>query len=566
MNKDNTTPLFDDIYPLEDGNYYDHPDHGSIKFSQPICVLEKTRDLDTDEMSLKLQFDSFGKNKYIIAKRDECLDINYLMSIQKMGLDIHPFNKNLVLKHILNEERLAETINSHSKIGFGEYEGDTIYKLHGCTGIDSIYTGKFDVEPKGSKEEWLQMFEEEVQGNSCLELTTSMSLSSIVIGFIGEKYSLETLIVHIYGNSSTGKTTALRLGISMFGSPKISNNSLFSTYNMTENAMSNRLGGTKGLTFAFDEISTSNINNFTKTIYTLASGIDKARLNKNSELREQGTWLGTIFSNGEKSLLNSANKNAGLQIRVVELEQDSWTSNSENAERINEVISNNYGHIAIEFAELLIKLGKEYVCEIYESDIQKLKKVMEKQNVVDEFSNRRANKLATILTTSRLFQKYLDEKTEANIKLNINGMIKILIESERESIKSRNLDKSAYEHIRQYVINNKHKFETNFSDNRKKHYTNSSEYSEQPRWEIIGKLTKKKDYIELEMTPNKFEVMLKEGGFEDKKVVLKELKKKGILDCDKDRYTRKRLGFGSISTSMIVVKLARSTKNVKTGK
>ncbi len=60
--------------------------------------------------------------------------------------------------------------------------------------------------------------------------------------------------------------------------------------------------------------------------------------------------------------------------------------------------------------------------------------------------------------------------------------------------------------------------------------------------------------------------MLKEGGFEDKKVVLKELKKKGILDCDKDRYTRKRLGFGSISTSMIVVKLARSTKNVKTGK
>ena len=77
------------------------------------------------------------------------------------------------------------------------------------------------------------------------------------------------MIVHIPGNSSTGKTTALRLAISMFGSPKISNNSLFSTYNTTENAMSNRLGGTKGLTFAFDEISTSNINNFTKLIYTL---------------------------------------------------------------------------------------------------------------------------------------------------------------------------------------------------------------------------------------------------------------------------------------------------------
>lgn len=561
-----TEVQFPEIGLLEDGVYVEDPDKGSMKISDIIRITKKIVDVDNGTIRMIIEFDSLGKIQEIIVTRNECLDPNNLLNFQNIGLDVHQFNKNYVVKHLINEEKLAEVVNSHSKIGFGEYEGETIYKLHRCTGIDSIYTGKFDVEPKGSKKEWLKMFSEEVQGNSCLELTTSISLSSIVTGFIGEKYSLETLIVHIPGNSSTGKTTALRLAISMFGSPKISNNSLFSTYNTTENAMSNRLGGTKGLTFAFDEISTSNINNFTKLIYTLSSGIDKARLNKNSELREQGTWLGTIFSNGEKSILGSANKNVGLQIRVVELEQDSWTSSADNAEKINEVVSNNYGHIAIEFAEFIINLGRQYVCELYEKDIQILKKVMKKHNVEDEFTSRRANKLAIILSTAKLFQKYLSEELELDIKLNINGMIKILIESERESIKSRNLDKSAYEHIRQYVINNKHKFETNFSDNRKKHYTNSSEYSEQPRWEIIGKLTKKKEYVELEMTPNKFEVMLKEGGFEDKKVVLKELKKKGILDCDKDRYTRKRLGFGGISTSMIVVKLARSTKNVKTGK
>lgn len=548
--------IFPEVYRLEDGcNYHEHPDEGSVKFSDYIGILEKIRDIDTDEMYLKLKFSSFGKMMIKILKRHECLDANYLMNLQKVGLDIHQFNKNLVIKHLLNEEREAKEIKSHSKIGFSEHEGKTIYKLHQCTGIDSVYTGNFEVKPNGSKEEWLKMFSEEVQGNSCLELISSISLSSIVAGFIGEKYSLETLIVHIFGNSSTGKTTALRLAISMFGSPKISSNSLFSTYNTTENAMINRLGGTKGLTFAFDEISTSNISNFTKVIYTLSSGIDKARLNKNSELREQATWFGTIFSNGEKSILGSANKNAGLQIRVVELEQDSWTSNAENAERINEVVSNNYGHIAIEFAEFLINLGKKYVCEIYEKDIQILKKIMKKHNIEDEFTSRRANKLAIILSTAKVFQKYLSEKSKLDIKLNVNRMIKILMESERESIKSRNLDKSAYEHIHQYVINNRHRFETNFSDNRKRYETSSAVYHEQPRWEIIGKLTKKKDYVELEMTPYRFEVMLKEGGFEDKNIVLKELKKKGILDCDSDRYTRKRKGFGGITVPMIVIKI-----------
>lgn len=562
-NKDIRYP---EVYPLDNFIYYDNPDVGPEIVSDKISVYEKVRDIDTDEMYLRLGFNSFGKEVFKILKRNECLDSNYLMGLQKIGLDIHQFNKNLVLKHILNEERLAETVNSHSKIGFGEYEGKPIYKLHKCTGIDSVYTGNFEIKPNGSKEEWLKMFSEEVQGNSCLELISSISLSSIVGGFIGEKYSLETLIVHIFGNSSTGKTTALRLAISMFGSPKISNNSLFSTYNTTENAMTNRLGGTKGLTFAFDEISTSNISNFTKVIYNLSIGIDKARLNKNSELREQATWFGTIFSNGERSILGSANKNAGLQVRVVELEQDSWTSSSENAERINSVVVNNYGHIALEFAEYLIELGKEHICQIYENDIQMLKNIMKKNNLVDEFTNRRSNKLAIIITTANLFQRYLKEKSDMDIKLNIEGMIKILMESERESIKSRNLDKSAYDYIHQYVINNKHKFETNFSENRRKYYTNSSEYIEQPRWEIIGRLTKKNEYVELEMTSDRFETMLKEGGFEDKKIVLKELKKKGILDCDSDRFTRKRIGFGGIAVPMIVIKMSRNTKTIKVEK
>ena len=65
--------------------------------------------------------------------------------------------------------------------------------------------------------------------------------------------------------------------------------------------------------------------------------------------------------------------------------------------------------------------------------------------------------------------------------------------------------------------------------------------------------------MELEMTQSKFELMLKDGGFEDKNVVLRELKSKGILDCDRDRFTRKRMtDAGKIP--VIVIKLPIKNK------
>ena len=447
--------------------------------------------IDTNERYITISYiDSFGRVNTEQLERQELLNTKNIIKLQGKGMDVNQFNAGDLVKYFIKEERQSKLVSVHTNIGFDEQEGKVIYKAFNSVGTESTYTGSYDIKPKGKKEIWLDMFEEEVLGNANLELICSISLTSLLIGFIGEEYLLETLIVHLVGNSTTGKSTALRLGISFFGCVDVGNNSLFSTYNTTHNAMMKRAAGTKGVTFAFDELSISNTANFTQTVYTLSQGVDKARLNKNSEQKEQGTWLGVILSNGEKSLLNSSNKNAGIQMRVIEIENVSWTSSADNAEKINKIIVKNNGHIAIEIAQYMIELGKE-------------------------------------------------------VKLDIKGMIKILLNVEKESIKSRNFDKSVLEHIRQYVVDNKNKFEISGK--------------EKPKGEVLGKLTKKKEYTELEITPSRFEKMIKEGGFEDKNVVLKELKNKGILDCDSDRYTRKRMtDVGKLP--VIVIKFPRKDK------
>ena len=58
-----------------------------------------------------------------------------------------------------------------------------------------------------------------------------------------------------------------------------------------------------------------------------------------------------------------------------------------------------------------------------------------------------------------------------------------------------------------------------------------------------------------------FELMIKEGGYEDRKIVLKELKKAGFLECERDRLTRSRNNSIGVLTDYIVIKLPKEDKS-----
>lgn len=387
------------------------------------------------------------------------------------------------------------------------------------------------------------MIKEDILGYPQLELILSIGLSAVVLGYVGEELSLDTQIVHLYGNSTTGKSTALKLAISLFGYPDVKKSGLFSTYNATENALIKQLEGIKGVPFAFDEISMSKTKNFTDMIYKISNGVDKARLNKNSEQVKKEPWLTTIMSNGEKSLVGSANKNAGIHVRVLEFESIMWTKSSEHSEKINSVILDNYGHLGFEFAEYLMDLGKDHIYEEYYKIKLKLKSIFEKNNIKDNFIDRRINKISIIILTMQLFEKMM------TITIDKNKILRLIIDAERESIKQRNFDKSFIKYFKEYVSSNKVRF------SKDKKIDNIRDY--------IGNIKIKDKYLEFEILPEKFKEIVKEGGFEDDKVVLKELKKSGYLECEKDRYTRKRKTQAGIKIPLIVIKIPTGNKKNK---
>lgn len=534
QNKANNIP-YPSVYPKSDGIYFKSEGEERRITTQKMGLSYIKTDIESNiKESLLYYFDN-GAKKEITMDRSEYLNPTNLIAKQNIGLDVMRDNVNSLSQHFRNEEERAQRINIHKTLGFGKYEDTEIYKLYKCIGIDSTYEGDKEIKPKGSRETYIKMIKEDILGYPPLELILSIGLSAVVLGYVGEELSLDTQIVHLYGNSTTGKSTALKLAISLFGYPDVKKSGLFSTYNATENALIKQLEGIKGVPFAFDEISMSKTKNFTDMIYKISNGVDKARLNKNSEQVKKEPWLTTIMSNGEKSLIGSANKNAGIHVRVLEIENIVWTKNSQHSEKINSIILENYGHLGFEFATYVMNLGKNQIKNEYKKTISKLKSLFKNKGIKDNFSDRRINKIAIIILTMRLFENML------NIKMNKSGVLKIIVDVEKNSIKQRNFDKSFIEFFKEYISANASKFSNDNNIDTIRDY--------------IGNKKKKNGYLELEILPIKFEEIVTEGGFEDYKVVLKELKKSGYLDCDKDRYTRKRKTQSDVVIPLIVIKI-----------
>ena len=505
------------------------------KLGRHIWATENHYNIDDKTEKILLEFMTVRKMETELLNRHDCLVERNLMKFQNRGIDIVKSNGKYVVECIRECEDSIIKRYIHSKLGFMEYEGKTIYKLHEAIGINSTYVGTYDIKPKGSYDEYIKMIKKHVVGNVELEFALSSGVSSILLGYIGEDLGLDSNIIHLVGNSTTGKSTALKLAISCFGYPG-SNGGLYGTYNGTNNALIKKLGGLRGVPYALDEISMSDNNNFTRFVYSLANGADKERLNKDSELMEKESWLTTILSNGEKSITRSSNNNAGLQVRVIEAENFTWTKSPEHAEAINHVILNNYGHLAIKFTQYLLNQNKNQVIRNYNQEKINLYDELRKRNVYDDMSMRRCSKFAIIIQTAYIIEELLD------IELDIEGMVEMIVSIERESIKYRNFNKVVMDFIKQYVDRYRNKFDGKSKSNSQ---------------EILGKITEKEDYTELQMEQLSFELMIKEGGYEDRKIVLKELKKAGFLDCEKDRLTRSRKNSVGVDTEYIVIKLPK---------
>lgn len=416
---------------------------------------------------------------------------------------------------------------------------DYVYKRHDyINNTFSRYDGIFDIAPRGSLKKQLNFIKKEVQGNIACETAVSLGMSAVVNGLIRDRVHTSNLIVHLYGDSSRGKTTAAQLAISVAGIPDLQKTSLMMSWNSTSNAIISRLKMNRGMPVAMDEVSKFAGNDLTSLIYALSDGRDKERLNKDATLKKidkKDSFATTIISTGEATITGKCKNNTGIKARVIEIDTQ-FTNSAEHADRIKQGCFENCGHLAPKLAEFMQEKGIDYIVDRHKYWAEKY---MDK-TALPTLKERVSASYAVILLAAEL--------TNQAFKLNfdIEGILNFFVENEKENSCERNIAFEAHEKLIEYALSHRGHFIRYVY---KKGSAPTEESITPDNIEILGRIDedirKKHDKTktllnEYCFTREGFKKIVAQLGYEDDTVLLKKLKQAGLLNHEEGKLYRKR--------------------------
>lgn len=495
-----------------------------IQLSSPIIIENKFLDPSTGVEKLII---TDGKN----IERIEASDI--LTSFKLPGLIKYGFNINeryiKSLSYALQSMRQSLPL-SKLYTGVGVLQSDdegmviSLDKPYFSKEIEQSQANEiicethYDLQPKGTFKGWWEMYLKQVKGNLLLELAVAFAASSLVTAFLKTRHEVEFAgtIFSFMGNSSTGKSTAAALAVSIAGNPTKGSNTLFRSWNGTRNALEGYLSSNYGLPIVLDELSAATFKDTTGLLYSLAEGQGRQRSNIDGNVKALKNWGTSVISTAEHSVLNNSARNDGLNVRTIEI-SEAFTTSADNADAIKRATSVNYGHIMALVAEYLLKREDE-VIKWFHAEHDWFKKQL--KNETSNTGIRMFKRYAVIATSARIFERVIA------VPIDIDAVRAYLVSYHLESVSERSLAEKAIEIIVQFVAQNRGKF--------------SEDSKLSTMIENYGLIELKKDHIQVKMLTNVFKNMLDENHFQDVNTVIDALRDKDYIQSDRNRKTTKR--------------------------
>ncbi|KRL02373.1 DUF927 domain-containing protein [Liquorilactobacillus capillatus] len=397
----------------------------------------------------------------------------------------------------------AELISSKNMVGFNE-------------------GSRYDLVSRGTFDDWNNMVQQEVMGNTALELALVLGASSTLVPLVSFiNPDISNLLVHIVGQSSSGKTTSAQLAASVSGRPTTNNRGLIRTWATTQNALMATLNNNFGIPLVLDEISISQIRDMTSLVYQLVDGNEKARSNQDAGLKKIRNWSTTIISTGEARLTEKVAKNDGLKVRILELSDVEFTTSPEQAEHIKSVVATNYGWLQPEFVRRLI--AEDVIWNAIPERYTQCIDLCVKQLPESRYRHRIADRNAVIVLTAYLLNKLMGTSIDLE---KLHGFI---VKHTDNAHIGQDVGQEAFSDVVQYLI---------------QHQRDLKSYVDKYNTplNLIGIFLRPEGTdtnIRVAILKKEMTRILDDLGYEDKATILKLWKKRGILESEKDRKTNR---------------------------
>ncbi|MCL2872596.1 MAG: DUF927 domain-containing protein [Betaproteobacteria bacterium] len=309
-----------------DGVWYHEKDKLPFKVCSKLEITARTRDGDGQEWGYLLELPDYEGTVHQWAMPSRMLagDGNeYRSNLLSMGLRLTPgthakakLTEYLQTTHTDALVRCADVIGWHGRSfvlpdrSIGNGDEKVIFQ--------SAASAPNPFKQKGSAAEWREAIGKYCVGNSRMVFAVSVSLAGALLNMAG----LESGGFHLRGESSVGKTCALKVAASVFGG-----DDFLCRWRLTDNAMENVAAQHSDTVLVLDEIAMADAKTVGEIAYMLANETGKVRMSRTGAPRAALTWRLLFLSSGEKSLadhMGEVNKRscAGQEVRVCDLPAD----------------------------------------------------------------------------------------------------------------------------------------------------------------------------------------------------------------------------------------------------
>ena len=292
------------------------------------------------------------------------------------GLAIHPDHKKHLLSYLAGAQS-NRRVTVVMRTGWHEIEGRKRFVLPsetiGQEGLELVVLDATAVGPyeaKGSLEGWQAGVGQMVADHFLPALLVSAALTGPVLDLVGQDGGG----IHIYGGSSIGKTTILRLAASPWGRGS-SAGGYIRGWSATRNGLEAAAASMSDTVLILDELSTLDAHEAGPAIYALANGSGKSRMARDTSLRETKRWRLLVLSSGEVAMETKVAEDkrqklrAGQAVRMLDILADrgkgfgvfssagSFPDAGKFADACKAEAEENYGTAGPEFVRRIFRFG-----------------------------------------------------------------------------------------------------------------------------------------------------------------------------------------------------------------
>lgn len=322
--------------------------------STPPFISKCFRDIESLIVSYEMSYIKSNEVTKFPVQALDIADAKNIINLASKGLDVDSNNRSELVQFISMYMRLNNLPTNKTVSRLGHVKGHFIHPLinndvelilheEGYKRLANAF------KTKGTLKKYSDTVFNEIRNSPMAMMFVYASLGSILL----HDFNVEPFIVDMASKTSTGKTTAIKVASSVWGT-----NNLISEWNTTKVNVERKAGIMNSFPLIFDDTRKAPHYQLADIVYQFSGGRSKGRGNIHS-IDNELTWQNILISTGETSIVEYGQEKAGISARVITL-QDNPFNVDVNLRTLYDGLENNYGQLGLAFIEQYAKRKDDY--------------------------------------------------------------------------------------------------------------------------------------------------------------------------------------------------------------